>query len=56
QVLVHLVAEVHRHAGHADVVRELIDASAGLRAGGTNLPERDPQWWSSYRERLAQQA
>lgn len=56
QVLVHLVAEVHRHAGHADLVRELIDASAGLRAGGTNLPERDPQWWSSYRERLAQLA
>ncbi|EST35269.1 DUF664 domain-containing protein [Streptomyces roseochromogenus] len=24
-----LIAETHRHAGHADVVRELIDGSAG---------------------------
>lgn len=49
QVLVHLVAELHRHAGHADVVRELVDGSAGLRAGATNLPEVD---WAVYRERL----
>jgi len=56
QVLVHLVAEVHRHAGHADVVRELLDGSAGLRAVGTNLPEGDQQWWASYRERLEQLA
>jgi uncharacterized damage-inducible protein DinB len=27
RVLVHVIAETHRHAGHADVVRELIDES-----------------------------
>ena len=32
KILVHVVAETHRHTGHADVVRELIDGAAGLRA------------------------
>ncbi len=27
RVLVHLIAETHRHAGHADIVRELIDGT-----------------------------
>lgn len=39
QVLVHMVAETHRHAGHADVLRERLDGLAGLRASATNLPE-----------------
>ena len=52
QVLVHLVAETHRHAGHADLVRELLDGAAGLRAGGSNLPEQDEAWWAAYRARL----
>jgi uncharacterized damage-inducible protein DinB len=30
-VLVHLVQETARHAGHADIVRELIDGSVGYR-------------------------
>ena len=30
RILVHTVAETHRHAGHADIVRELIDGSVGL--------------------------
>ena len=52
QVLVHVVAETHRHAGHADLVRELLDGAAGLRAGGSNLPEQDEAWWRDYRSRL----
>lgn len=56
QVLAHVTAETHRHAGHADIVRELIDGAAGLRAGGDNLPEVDPAWWAGYRERLEQAA
>jgi hypothetical protein len=43
QVLVHVIAELHRHAGHADLVRELIDGSAGLRDGTDNLPP-DVDW------------
>ena len=48
----HLLAETHRHAGHADLVRELLDGAAGLRAGGRNLPEQDEAWWRDYRARL----
>jgi hypothetical protein len=56
QLLVHVVAETHRHAGHADIVRELIDGAAGLRATNDNLPPGDPAWWSTSRDRLEQVA
>jgi uncharacterized damage-inducible protein DinB len=56
RVLVHVIAETHRHAGHADIVRELVDGSAGARAPGDNLPEESPQWWVDYRERVEQAA
>lgn len=36
-VLVHVTAETQRHAGDADIVRELIDGSAGLLEGIDNL-------------------
>ena len=52
RVLVHLIAETHRHAGHADIVRELIDGGAGVRQGRDNMPPVDRAWWESYRERL----
>jgi uncharacterized damage-inducible protein DinB len=53
QVLVHVIAETHRHAGHADIVREHIDGAAGLRDGNDNLPpDTDEQWWAGYRDRL----
>jgi uncharacterized damage-inducible protein DinB len=57
RVLVHVIAETNRHAGHADVVRELVDGAAGLRADNDNLPEGvDGNWWAGYRERLEQTA
>jgi hypothetical protein len=37
RVLVHVTAETQRHVGHADIVRELIDGSAGLLEGFDNL-------------------
>ena len=52
RVLVHVVAETHRHAGHADLVRELVDGAAGLRPSHANLPDEGPQWWERYRQRL----
>jgi hypothetical protein len=59
QILVHVIAETHRHAGHADVVRELIDGAVGLREGNDNMAPGDREWWEAYRsrlERVAQQA
>lgn len=52
RILIHLIAEINRHAGHADIVRELVDGGVGLRADNDNLPEQDAAWWTAYRERL----
>jgi len=52
RILAHMIAETHRHAGHADIVRELIDGAAGHREGNDNLAHGDQAWWESYRERL----
>jgi len=41
-ILVHVTAETQRHAGHADIVRELIDGSVGLLNGVDSLHVRDP--------------
>ena len=56
RILVHMVAETQRHAGHADIVRELIDGSAGQRPGSGNMAPGDPAWWEEYRSRLEQMA
>ena len=53
QILVHLIAEINRHVGHADIVRELIDGQAGLRADDDNLAPGDEAWWVGYRQRLS---
>jgi uncharacterized damage-inducible protein DinB len=43
QVLVHMVAETQRHAGHADILRESIDGAAGRRPDDANL-DRGYDW------------
>jgi Protein of unknown function (DUF664) len=55
-ILIHMIAETDRHAGHADIVRELIDGSAGLSADNANLPPADSAWWPGYRDRVEQAA
>lgn len=52
RLLIHMIAETHRHAGQADIVRELIDGSVGLREGNDNMAPVDEAWWASYRKRL----
>ena len=52
RILIHMISETDRHAGHADLVRELIDGAAGLRKGNDNLAQSDPDWWRDYRARL----
>jgi hypothetical protein len=56
RILVHVLAETNRHAGHADIVRELIDGAAGLRPGNDNLASTDPAWWQNYRDQLERAA
>ncbi|MGH7608678.1 MAG: DinB family protein [Candidatus Dormibacteria bacterium] len=52
RILVYMIAETNRHAGHADIVRELIDGATGWREGDESLPEGDHAWWAAYRDRL----
>ena len=56
RIMAHMVSETSRHAGHADLVRELIDGSAGLSQRWSNLPPGEADWWSGYRERVEQAA
>jgi Protein of unknown function (DUF664) len=41
RVAVHVIGELARHAGHADILREYVDGSAGMRVGDPNVVERD---------------
>ncbi|MET0434889.1 MAG: DinB family protein [Cellulomonas sp.] len=52
RVLVHLVAETARHAGHADILRETIDGAVGARPDDPNLPFHDGDAWAAYRARV----
>jgi uncharacterized damage-inducible protein DinB len=56
QILVHLIAEINRHGGHADIVREQIDQSTGLNVRFSNLPEQDAAWWKQYSARVEEAA
>jgi len=59
RILVHMSSETDRHAGHADIIRELIDGAAGLRDGNDNLTPGNQAWWENYRsqlERVAEEA
>jgi hypothetical protein len=44
RVLVHMIAETHRHAGHADILRELIDGAVGHRVDIDNMDEPALGW------------
>ena len=56
RALVHMIAETHRHAGHADIVRELIDGTVGFRDGNDNMAPGDRAWWDGYRARVERAA
>lgn len=51
-VLLHVIAETHRHAGHADILRELVDGRTGMLPQAMNLPDLTPDEWAAHVERL----
>jgi hypothetical protein len=55
-ILAHTVAEAQRHAGHADILRELVDGSSGHGPTGSLLPTADDAWWRARFERLERAA
>lgn len=50
RILVHMAYETARHAGHADIVREMLDGLAG--DGDGNLAEKTTEEWTEWREQL----
>jgi len=56
RILVYVIAETNRHAGHADILRELIDGAVGWRRDDESMAPGDQAWWESYRARLEQAA
>jgi uncharacterized damage-inducible protein DinB len=56
KILVHMIAETDRHAGQADIVRELIDGATGLRGSNDSMAQGDQAWWENYRSRLERAA
>ncbi|HEX3716036.1 MAG TPA: DinB family protein [Trebonia sp.] len=55
-MLVRIVAETSRHAGHADILREQIDGMAGLGANRPSLPSDDQSWWAAHYDRVERAA
>jgi uncharacterized damage-inducible protein DinB len=59
RILIHVMTDTQRHAGQADIIRELIDGAVGLLEGNDNMASRDQNWWDAHRarlERVAEQA
>lgn len=56
RAMVHMIAETGRHAGHADIVRELVDGTTGLRTGAASVAPGDAAWWADHSDRLERTA
>ena len=56
RIMAHMIAETHRHAGHADIVRELIDGAVGRQRGHDNMAPGGPSWWEGYLSRVEEAA
>ncbi|GLY28568.1 DinB family protein [Kineosporia sp. NBRC 101731] len=54
RILIHMIYETGRHAGQADIVRELIDGSAGRLPSKTNLPDVTTAERAARRDRIEQ--
>jgi uncharacterized damage-inducible protein DinB len=50
RIIVHVLTDLTRHAGHADIMREMFDGAAGLRRRADNLP--DEYDWPAYVAKL----
>jgi len=55
-ILVHVLTETNRHAGHADILREQLDGAVGASAGSTALHGRDATFWENHRAKVERAA
>jgi hypothetical protein len=55
-ILVHMLAESSRHAGHADILREDLDGAVGTDAESMAMPEHDAAFWEEQRAMIERAA
>jgi hypothetical protein len=55
-ILVHILTETNRHAGHADILREQLDGAVGTAAQSTALQEYDAAYWQNHCAKIEQAA
>ncbi|MGN9790287.1 DinB family protein [Streptomyces sp. OZ13] len=54
--VVRVIADTHRHAGHADILRELTDGAVGMNENNRGMAPGDSAWWENHRSRLERTA
>ena len=55
-IMVHVLTETNRHAGHADILRERLDGAVGFDAESTTRHGRDAAFWENHRAQIEQAA
>jgi hypothetical protein len=55
-VMVHVLTETNRHAGHADILREHLDGAVGTEAANTLLQAFDSAFWTDRSAMIEQAA
>jgi Protein of unknown function (DUF664) len=55
-ILVHILTETSRHAGHADILREQLDSAVGTDAQSAAWQEHDAAYWENHRAKIERAA
>jgi len=55
-IMVHLLSDTTRHAGHADILREQLDGAVGMNAQSAALHGRDSAFWQARYATIEQAA
>ncbi|MGW9132375.1 DinB family protein [Streptomyces sp. NPDC055681] len=50
-ILVHMLTETNRHAGHADILREQLDGAVGVEQS-RGMQEYDAAYWANHRAKV----
>jgi hypothetical protein len=55
-IMVHVLSDTTRHAGHADILREQLDGAIGMNAQSASWIEDDSAYWQQRRATIEQAA
>jgi Protein of unknown function (DUF664) len=55
-IMVHVLSDATRHAGHADILREQLDGAVGVNAESAALDGRDSAFWEARCAQIEQAA